>query len=45
MDAPTPAANVAAAELLSVRGLKVEFATEAGIVPAVDGVSFDLHAG
>jgi oligopeptide/dipeptide ABC transporter ATP-binding protein len=36
---------VAAAELLSVRGLKVEFATEAGIVPAVDGISFDLHAG
>src|SRR5215469_9324861 len=31
--------------LLSVRGLTVEFATEAGIVTAVDGVSFDLHRG
>jgi oligopeptide/dipeptide ABC transporter ATP-binding protein len=31
--------------LLSVRDLTVEFATEAGIVKAVDGISFDLHAG
>jgi oligopeptide/dipeptide ABC transporter ATP-binding protein len=31
--------------LLSVRNLTVEFSTEAGIVTAVDGVSFDLHAG
>jgi oligopeptide transport system ATP-binding protein len=31
--------------LLSVRDLTVEFSTEAGIITAVDGVSFDLHAG
>jgi len=31
--------------LLSVRDLTVEFATEAGIVTAVNGVSFDLHRG
>ena len=45
MDATTPLSDGAASELLSVRGLKVEFSTEAGIVPAVDGVSFDLHRG
>jgi oligopeptide/dipeptide ABC transporter ATP-binding protein len=33
------------AVLLGVRDLTVEFTTEAGIVTAVDRVSFDLHAG
>jgi oligopeptide transport system ATP-binding protein len=45
MDAVTPVSETAASELLSVRGLKVEFSTESGTVPAVDGVSFDLHPG
>ena len=31
--------------LLQVRGLSTEFATRAGTARAVDGVSFDVHAG
>ena len=31
--------------VLSVRGLVTEFVTPAGVVKAVDGVSWDLHAG
>ena len=31
--------------LLQVRGLKTYFKTEAGTAKAVDGVSFDIHAG
>jgi ABC-type dipeptide/oligopeptide/nickel transport system ATPase component len=31
--------------LLSVRDLTVDFHTEAGLITAVDGISFDLHEG
>ena len=31
--------------LLEVRELEVSFATEEGVVQAVDGVSVELHAG
>jgi len=31
--------------LLEVRDLRVEFATDAGVVPAVDGISFAVDAG
>jgi oligopeptide transport system ATP-binding protein len=37
--------GVGSAALLSVRDLSVDFRTEAGIITAVDHVSFDLHAG
>jgi len=33
------------AALLRVRDLRTEFATRAGVARAVDGVSFDVHAG
>jgi peptide/nickel transport system ATP-binding protein len=33
------------AALLRVRDLRTEFATRAGVAHAVDGVSFDVHAG
>jgi oligopeptide transport system ATP-binding protein len=41
----SPDSGTKSAALLSVNDLTVEFSTEAGIITAVDGVSFDLHAG
>jgi oligopeptide/dipeptide ABC transporter ATP-binding protein len=37
--------SVGAVPLLRVRDLAVEFRTEQGVARAVDGISFDLHAG
>src|SRR5213075_3016866 len=38
-------ADVMAEQLLEVKGLKVRFATEDGVVRAVDGVDFELQRG
>jgi peptide/nickel transport system ATP-binding protein len=46
MSTPEPAAPVPTdAPLLDVDELRVSFATEEGVVQAVDGVTFDLRAG
>jgi ABC-type glutathione transport system ATPase component len=41
----TGSPEAGSAALLSVRDLTVDFRTEAGLIVAVDRVSFDLHAG
>src|SRR5258707_13083297 len=43
--APSPRRSADAMPLLSVRNLKTRFATDRGIVRAVNGVSFDLDEG
>jgi oligopeptide/dipeptide ABC transporter ATP-binding protein len=42
---PKPAAAPDAAPLLAVRGLKTQFFTEDGIVPAVDGIDLEIAGG
>src|SRR5260370_8220046 len=42
---PSARPSADAMPLLSVRNLKTRFATDRGIVRAVDGVSFDLEEG
>src|SRR6476646_12107948 len=45
MAQPPNQAHLMAERLVEVKDLKVQFATEDGIVKAVDGVSFELDRG